>query len=153
MQYDVQTIEAYFEAIPEDKKDVMKKLRTLVLENLPDGFSEQITYGMIGYVVPLSRYPKGYHVKKDEPLPFLAIAAQKNHIALYHLGLYGDPKIEKWFVEAYTKQVPTKLDMGKSCIRFKNVNRIPFNLIAELCRKMTVDQYIEMYERSMEKRR
>lgn len=106
---------------------------------------------MISYVVPLSRYPKGYHVKKDEPLHFLSLASQKNHIALYHMGLYGNQALLEWFTEAYAKRVPTKLDMAKSCIRFKNSNQIPYDLIAELCQKITVDEYINFYELALKR--
>jgi len=120
---------------------------------LPDGFAEQIAYGMISYVVPLTRYPQGYHVKKNEPLPFLAIASQKNHIALYHMGLYGNRAIEQWFIEEYRKRVPTQLEMGKSCIRFKNHHHIPYDLIAELCQKITIDEYISIYEQTVQRGR
>lgn len=152
MVYDVATVEEYIAALPDDRKSAIEKLRNIVLQNLPDGFEEQITYGMIGYVVPLSRYPNGYHVTKGEPLPFFAIASQKNHIALYHMGLYGNEEIEKWFRNEYVKYVPTKLDMGKSCIRFKNPKHIPYDLIAELCQKITVDEYINNYEKSLKDR-
>jgi hypothetical protein len=101
--------------------------------------------------VPLSRYPQGYHVKKGEPLPFLSLASQKNHIALYHMGLYGNQEMEAWFVKEYADRVPTKLDMGKSCIRFKNPDHIPYDLIAELCQKMTVDEYVNAYEKSLKR--
>ena len=104
---------------------------------------------MISYVVPLSRYPQGYRAKKGEPLPFLSLASQKNYIALHHMGLYGKPTLEEWFVKEYTDRVPTKLDMGKSCIRFKNPDHIPYDLIAELCQKMTVDDYIRQYEKAL----
>lgn len=148
----MQTVQEYLEAIPETKRGAVKKLRDVVRENLPDGFAEQMAYGMISYVIPLSRYPKGYHAQDGEPLPFLSIAAQKSHIALYHMGLYGQPKMMQWFVSAYSTLVPTKLDMGKSCIRFRNPKHIPFDLIAELCRKMSVDDYISVYEQSFLKR-
>jgi hypothetical protein len=151
MQYDVQTVEEYLAAIPDDRRPVIEKLRKVVITNLPDGFAEQIAYGMINYVVPLTRYPKGYHVKKNEPLSFLAIASQKNHIAIYHMGLYGNRAIEQWFVEEYRKRVPTQLDMGKSCIRFKNPQHIPYDLISELCQKITIDEYIRLYERSVQR--
>jgi uncharacterized protein YdhG (YjbR/CyaY superfamily) len=149
MQYDVDSVEEYIKALPDDRKPVIEKLRSIILSNLPDGFAERLSYGMIGYVVPLSRYPQGYHAKKGEPLPFLALASQKNHIALYHMGLYGEPGLEEWFVREYAERVPTKLDMGKSCIRFKNPDRIPYDLVAELCRKITVDEYISQYEKSI----
>jgi len=152
MQYDVNSIEEYIAAIPEDRKPVIEKLRKVILDNLPEGFEEQLSYGMIGYVVPLSMYPKGYHVKEGEPLPFLSLASQKNYIALYHMGLYGKPEVEEWFVKEYADRVPTKLDMGKSCIRFKNPDHIPYDLIAELCQKMTVDEYINAYETALKRK-
>ena len=152
MQYDVHTVKEYIAALPEDRIFAIEKLRNVILTNLPDGFEEQISYGMISYVVPLSRFPKGYHVRKNEPLPFLAIASQKNHIALYHLGLYSDSAIEKWFVKEYALRVPTKLDMGKSCIRFKNPAHIPYELIAELCQKITVEKHIYNYEQSVKRK-
>ena len=146
MQYDVDSVEEYIAALPENRKPAIEKLRKIILENLPEGFEEQLSYGMIGYVVPFTLYPKGYHAKKGEPLPFISLASQKNHIALYHMGLYGKPKLEKWFVKEYADRVPTKLDMGKSCIRFKNPDHIPYDLVAELVQKITVDEYIQAYE-------
>jgi len=152
MQYDVNTVDEYLEIIPEKRRPAVKKLREVILSNLPEGFAEQISYGMIGYVVPLTRYPQGYHVKKDEPLPFMSLASQKNHIALYHMGLYGNQAVEDWFVDEYAKRVPTKLDMGKSCIRFKNPDHIPYDLIAELVQKISVDEFISNYEKSMKRK-
>lgn len=152
MQYDVDSVAEYIKALPEERKPVIENLRRVILSNLPEGFSEQISYGMIGYVVPLSRYPQGYHAKKGEPLPFLAIASQKNFIALYHMGMYADPGLEEWFAGEYARRVPTKLDMGKSCIRFKNPKHIPYDLVAELCQKITVDAFIDQYERSLKKK-
>jgi uncharacterized protein YdhG (YjbR/CyaY superfamily) len=149
VQHDVNTVEDYIAAALEERRPVIEKLRQVILSNLPDGFAEQISYGMIGYVVPLARYPQGYHVKKDEPLPFLALASQKNYIALYHLGLYANKALEEWFADEYAKRVPTKLDMGKSCIRFKNPNKIPYDLIAELCQKITVEEFVSAYEQAI----
>jgi uncharacterized protein YdhG (YjbR/CyaY superfamily) len=148
MNYDVETIDEYIAAIPEGRKPIIEKLRKIISDNLPEGFEEQLSYSMIGYVVPLSIYPKGYHAKEGEPLPFISLASQKNHIALYHMGLYGKPKLEEWFVKEYADRVPTKLDMGKSCIRFKNPDHIPYELVGELCQKMTVDEFIHIYEES-----
>lgn len=148
MQSNAITVDEYISRLPDDKKPSVEKLRAVILSNLPDGFEEQMSYGMIGYVVPLSTYPKGYHVGKNEPLPFLSIAAQKNYISLYHMGLYSEKALEDWFVREYEKQVSTKLDIGKSCIRFKNLTIIPYDLIAELCKKMTVDEYISIYEQA-----
>lgn len=152
MQYDVNSVEEYIAELPEERQPVIEKLRKVILDNLPDGFEEQLSYDMIGYVVPLSRYPQGYRGKKGEPLPFLSLASQKNHIALYHMGLYGNPKLEEWFAKEYTDRVPTKLDMGKSCIRFKNPDHIPYDLIAELCQKITVNDYIHSYEEALKRK-
>ena len=148
MNYGVDSVAAYLEVLPGDRKLVIEKLRRIVLENLPEGFEESFGSGMIGYDVPLSRYPKGYHVD-GSPLPFIGIASQKNHVAFYHMGIYADEKLSEWFKEEYAKVVPTKLDMGKSCIRMKNINYIPYDLIAELCTKMSVDEYIAIYESSL----
>ena len=152
MQYDVDTVEEYIEALPEDRKAMIEKLRNVILDNLPEGYEEQLSYGMIGYVVPLSRYPKGYHAKEGEPLPFISLASQKNYIALYHMGLYGKPELEEWFVKEYSNRVPTKLNMGKSCIRFKNPDHIPYDLVAELCQKISVDELIRIYEESLKRK-
>ncbi|WP_368652912.1 DUF1801 domain-containing protein [Ornithinibacillus sp. 4-3] len=146
MQYNVNSAEEYLAELPEERKPVIEKLRQIILDNLPEGFQEEITYGMLNYVVPLETYPAGYHVNEGQALPFMALASQKNHIALYHMGIYAQKGLEEWFREEYAKQVPTKLDMGKSCIRFKNPKRIPYELIAELCQKITVDEYIKAYE-------
>lgn len=151
MQYDAKTIEEYLAALPDDHQEAVRKLRDVILANLPEGFVEQMSYGMIGYVVPLTIYPRGYHVQKDQPLPFLALASQKNHIALYHMGLQTNPEVERWFVKEYSLRVPTKLDMGKSCIRFKKPEHIPFELIGELASKMTPEQWIGIYENKLKK--
>jgi hypothetical protein len=153
MQYNVDNVSAYIEALPDNRKPVIEKLRRIILTNLPAGFSEEMSSGMIGYVVPLSRYPKGYHVQTGLPLPFLALASQKNYVALYHLGLYAVEALEKWFREEYGKRVRSKLDMGRSCIRLKNLADIPYDLIAELCRKTTVDDYIQLYENNRQSQR
>ncbi len=136
----------YLENLPEDRKEVMSKLREVILTNLPKGFHEEMNYGMIGYVVPKSIYPAGYHCDPKLPLPFLAMASQKNFIAVYHMGIYADQKILDWFVNEYPSHVKGKLDMGKSCIRFKKMDQIPYNLIGELCQKIAVDDWINMYE-------
>ncbi|MDX9810252.1 MAG: DUF1801 domain-containing protein [Sphaerochaetaceae bacterium] len=149
MQQDVRTVEEYIMALAECDRESFVQLRNVIVQNLPEGFEEQLSYNMIGYVVPITVYPKGYHVKKGEPLPFIAIASQKHHISLYHMGLYGDNELLRWFITAYATQVPTKLDMGKSCIRFRNPKHIPYSLIGELCQKMTVSEYVSLYERSL----
>jgi len=139
-------IEAYISNIPEQRQEAFKQLRITILENLPQGFSEQMSYGMPGFVVPHSIYPDGYHCDPSKPLPFTSIGNQKNFIALYNLAIYANKEILTWFVAQYPKHCSTKLDMGKSCIRFKNVNKIPFELIAQLMQKMTVTQWIDLYE-------
>ncbi len=110
-----------------------------------------MNYGMIGYVVPHTLYPKGYHCKPTDPLPFMNIASQKNFIAVYHMGLYADPQLLKWFTQEYPKHSTQKLDMGKSCIRFKKPDQIPFKLLGELAAKMTPTQWIQLYEKAFQK--
>lgn len=142
-------VESYIEKLPTDRKNAMELLRKTILKNLPKGFSEEMSYGMIGYVVPHSIYPNGYHCDPKLPLPFMSIASQKNFIALYHMGIYGDPKLLEWFVNEYPKHCQTKLDMGKSCIRFKKVDQIPYKLISELVSKISVDKWIKLYESNL----
>lgn len=149
MMDDIRTVEDYIEALPSERKEVITKLRKIIQENLPEGFEENFSYGMIGYVVPLSLYPRGYHAKKGEQLPFLSLASQKNYIALYHMGLYAKDELEEWFRTEYAKSTSSKPDMGKSCIRFKNLRSIPYDLIAELCRKVTAKEYIAAYEKAL----
>ena len=141
-----ESIRAFLNSLPEERRDFVNKLHKVFESNLPSGFEVHASNGMLNYVVPLSRYPKGYHATKGGPLPFISIASQKNHIALYHMGLYGNPELMQWFEEAYTQHSSNKLDMGKSCIRFKHLEQIPFDLIGELCQKITVDEYIAQYE-------
>ena len=139
----------YISKLPEERQVAMSRLRQTILDNLPKGFEETMSYGMIGYVVPHSIYPDGYHCTPELPLPFMSIASQKNFIALYHMGIYADKELYDWFVVEYPKHVKTKLDMGKSCIRFKKIETIPYDLIADLCTRMTVKQWIELYEENV----
>ena len=129
----------------------MEKLRAVILKNLPEGFEETMNYGMIGYVVPHTLYPEGYHCDPKLPLPFINLASQKNYIALYHMGVYSDPDLLKWFKEAYADRVPTKLDMGKSCIRFKKPEHIPYDLVGELCSKVGTSEWISRYEKAVKR--
>ena len=152
MKSQATTIEEYMEQLPAERQKPMQDLRTTILENLPDGFEETISYGMIGYVVPHSLYPKGYHCTPKLPLPFINIASQKNFIAIYHMGLYSDPTLMQWFQEQYAQRVPHKLDIGKSCIRFKKPEHIPFDLIGELASKVTPAKWIEVYEENLTKK-
>ena len=146
MQSKAQTVEDYIVELPEDRKAIMEKIRNVILENIPAGFEECIGYGMIGYVVPHTIYPAGYHCTPKLPLPFVSIASQKNNIAIYHMGIYGSPALLSWFQSEYPKHTKAKLDMGKSCIRFKKMDQIPFDLLAELMQKITVEQWINQYE-------
>jgi uncharacterized protein YdhG (YjbR/CyaY superfamily) len=139
----------YLETLPADRQYAMIKLRETVLENLPEGFSEEMSYGMIGYVVPHTLYPPGYHCNPKLPLPFLSIASQKNFVAVYHMGLYSNPKLLEWFTTEYPKYVKTKLDMGKGCVRFKKMDQIPYQLIGELASKVTPQDWIECYEQNL----
>ncbi len=146
MRSDAKSPEEYLAELPEDRRSAMAQLRNVIKENLPSGFKEVMSYGMIGYVVPHEIYPDGYHCNPALPLPFLNIASQKNYIAVYHSGIYASPELLQWFIEEYPKHVSAKLDMGKSCIRFKNIDRIPYDLIGQLCTKMSTDQWIQVYE-------
>lgn len=145
------TPQEYLDQLPEERKNIMIQLRKTALKHLPEGFTETISYGMLGYVVPLATYPNGYHCNPKLPLPFLSLASQKNYIALYHSGLYANKELYNWFVKEYPKHVTTKLDMGKSCVRFKKMEQIPYPLIAELLTKMTPQEWIKTYESVVKK--
>lgn len=151
MTIDAQTPDEYVAQLPDDRKAAFSTLRRTIKDNLPDGFEECINYKMIGYVVPHSLYPDGYHCNPKLPLPFINIASQKNFVALYHMGIYAKPDILDWFVQEYPKHVKTKLDMGKSCIRFKNMQNIPFELIGQLCQKISPKDWIDTYEQNIKK--
>jgi len=151
MQYKADTVDEYINQLPEDRKVAVTKLRAIILKNLPKGFVEQINYSMPGYVVPHSMYPGGYHCDPALPLPFMNIASQKNFVALYHMGIYANPELLNWFTTEYPKHCKRKLDMGKSCVRFKKMDDIPYKLIGELVRKMTPEQWIEMYESNVKR--
>lgn len=151
MQSKATSPEQYINELPDNRKEVIKKLRQTILKNIPSGFKEQMRYGMLGYVVPHSTYPDGYHCSPELPLPFINLASQKNFVALYHSGMYTSKELYDWFVSEYPKYVKTKLDMGKSCVRFKNMETIPYELIGELCTKMTVDEWITLYEKNIKK--
>ena len=151
MQSKAATPEAYMAEIPEERQKAFSKLRSIIKKNLPKGFTETMGYGMLGWVVPHSKYPAGYHCNPKDPLPFMGIASQKNFIAIYHMGVYANPTLLKLFTTAHAKAYPKKLDMGKSCIRYKNPDDIPFELIGELASKITPDEWISIYEKNMKK--
>ena len=140
------SVQNYIDNLPEERRTIIVNLRKVISENLPNGFEECMNYGMRGYVVPKSLYPKGYHCSPELPLPFLNIASQKNSVNIYHMGIYADEKLLKWFQEEFLKYSKKKLDMGKSCIRFKKAEDIPYELIGELANKMSPQDWIERYE-------
>ena len=145
------TVQDYIQALAEDKKEAFVKLQKTIKKSLPNGFEEVIIYNMIGYVVPFKTYPEGYHCDPKLPLPFINMAAQKNFISLYHMGLYADQDLLNWFTKEYPKHSKFKLDIGKSCIRFKKPNAIPYELIAGLASKTSVSQWIELYSSKLKK--
>lgn len=152
MQSTVKTPNDYIASLPEERQKAMTELRNVIKKSLPKGYVEVIAYGMIGYVVPLKTYPDGYHCNPKLPLGFINIASQKNYIALHHLGIYGSDKLLNWFVAEYPKHCKTKLDIGKGCIRFKKMDQIPYKLIGELASKITVEKWIEIYEKALSTR-
>jgi hypothetical protein len=146
MQSKAITIQDYLNELPEDRKQPVLQLHQTILDNLPKGFQETMNYGMIGYVVPHTIYPNGYHCDPKLPLPFMGLASQKNSINFYHMAIYADKNLYDWFVAEYPKYSNAKLDMGKSCVRFKKPEAIPYQLIAELCTKISVQDWINLYE-------
>jgi hypothetical protein len=153
MQSKATTVEQYLAELPADRQKTMEMLRKVIKKHLPKGFKEGMGYGMIGYVIPHSKYPAGYHCDPKQPLPFLSIASQKNFIAVYHMGVYANPALLKWFTAAHAKASPKKLDMGKSCMRYKKQEDIPFELIGELASKITPDEWIAIYEKNFVKKK
>ena len=151
MKIEANSPEEYLQNVPEKRKQAMSKLRDVIKENIPQGFEETMSYGMIGYVVPHSLYPDGYHCDPSLPLPFMNLASQKNFIAVYHSGIYARKEMHDWFVEEYKSRTGKKPDMGKSCIRFKKTEDIPFELIGELSSKITSREWIETYEKNIRK--
>jgi uncharacterized protein YdhG (YjbR/CyaY superfamily) len=151
MQSTATTPEEYIAELSQDRKQAMTELRSVIIKNLPKGFLEVMSYGMLSYVVPKSLYPNGYHCDTKQPLPFMSIASQKNFVAVYHMGIYADEGLLNWFKTEYAKYSKTKLDMGKSCIRFKKADQIPFQLIGALASKMTPQEWIAIYEGQFKK--
>lgn len=153
MQSKAHTVDEYIKELPDDRRMTIQKLRDSINSNLKGPYEETISYGMIAYVVPKSVYPSGYHCNPELPLPFINLASQKNFIALYHMGMYAKGNLLDWFLAEYPKHCKSKLDMGKSCIRFKKMNEIPYSLIGELIAKMSTDQWIECYELNYKKQK
>ena len=151
MQSKAITVDAYIAELPADRQEAISKLRKEIKKNLPKGFEEGMGYGMIGYVVPHSIYPNGYHCNPKLPLPFINIASQKNFIAVYHMGVYANPVLLKWFTAAHDKATSKKADMGKSCMRYKKPEDIPYTLFGELASKITPAEWIALYEKTFKK--
>lgn len=151
MQSKATTVGQYLNELPEERKKVMSKLREIIKKNLPKGFEECMGYGMIGYVIPHSMYPAGYHCNPKDPVPFMNLASQKNFVAVYSMALYAKPDLLKWFMDEYEKAGVGKLDMGKSCIRFKKMDKIPYELIGRLASKVTPTQWLAFYEKVYKK--
>src|SRR5437868_4148938 len=147
------TAEEYIQELPAERREAVTNLRQTVLKNLPSGFKEVMCYGMVGYVVPHEMYPEGYHCNPKQALPFMNIASQKNYISFHHMGIYGNPELLKWFMSEYSKHTSSKLDMGKGCIRFKKPEEIPNKLIAELVKKVSAKDWINMYEKAFASRK
>ena len=145
------TVEEILANVPEERKEAFNKLHQVIVANLPEGFAPGISYGGLGYVVPHTVYPSGYHCKPIEPLPFAGIASQKNSINFYHMGMYAQPELYNWFVNEFPKYSSRKLDIGKSCVRFKKVDDIPFELIGALMQKMSLTDWITLYESNLKK--
>jgi hypothetical protein len=145
------TVHEILTNLPKDRVESFNKLHEVITKNLPKGFEAAISYGGLGYVVPHKLYPAGYHCKPTEPLPFAGIASQKNSINFYHMGIYCNPILYNWFITEYPKHCKQKLDMGKSCIRFKKFDDIPYKLIGELMKKMSMKEWIEIYEGNLKK--
>lgn len=151
MYSNASSVQKYLNELPADRQPVMKALFEALKAVFPPGFETTVGYGMIGFVVPHSIYPAGYHCNPKDPLPFAGIASQKNHISFYHMGMYADSVLLDWFQSAYAERVPGKLNMGKSCVRFSNPAKVPIDLLAELCGKMTVEDWIQLYEKQLKR--
>ena len=151
MQSKAKTPDEYYDSLPDDRKAAMIELRRQIRKNIPRGFEETMQYGMTGFAVPHSKYPPGYHCDPKQALPFMGIASQKNYIAVYHMGIYADPGLLRWFKNEFPRHSKARLDMGKSCIRFKKPAEIPFALIGALASKMTPDDWIALYEQQLKR--
>lgn len=152
MQIQSVSVDDYISQIPEERQEIFRKMFNTINDNLPEGFTQGSSYGMIGWSVPLETYPDGYHCTPGSPLPFISIASQKNFVALYHMGMYAKPELLNWFVEEFPKHSKKKLDMGKSCVRFKKMEDIPMELLGEMSKKMTVEEWIDIYETNFKKK-
>jgi len=146
MKSNARTVDEYIKALPEDRRSAISAVREVILDHLPKGYEERMTYGMIGYVVPHTIYPSGYHCDPKVPLLYANLGSQKNHMALYLMSVYGDKAIEQWFRKAW-QAAGKKLDMGKSCVRFKKIEDVPLEVIGQVIARVPVKNYIERVEK------
>jgi hypothetical protein len=153
MSTSITAIPEYLATLTSDEQAVVNKIYNILKKNLPKGFTPIMQYGMISFVVPHKLYPAGYHCKPSEPLPFVGLASRKNMVSIYHMGIYASKDLLQWFTKAYEDLQIGKLDMGKSCIRFKKPEKIPYQLLAELCKKITVEDWISLYEKNYIKKK
>jgi hypothetical protein len=151
MQSKATTVEQYLSELPEDRRKALEAVRQVILKNLDKDYEEGIQYGMIGYYVPHRVYPAGYHCDPKQPLPFAGLASQKNYMSLYLMCVYGNSNHAKWFQEAWGK-TGKKLDMGKSCVRFKKLEDLPLGVIGEAVKRVTAKKYIEYCESALKTR-
>ena len=149
MKQEGKTVNEILLNVPPDRIEPFNMLHKVIVKNLPKGFEPGISYGGLGYVIPHKLYPAGYHCKPAEPLPFAGIASQKGSINFYHMGIYVNRELLNWFVKEFPKHTKQKLDMGKSCIRFKKLDDIPYKLIGELMKKMSATEWIDLYEKNL----
>jgi uncharacterized protein YdhG (YjbR/CyaY superfamily) len=152
MTSSAKTVDEYIAALPDDRRAAIGKIRAVIRKNLPKGYAEQMQYGMIGYVVPHKIYPPGYHCKPEDPLPFAALASQKNHMALYLMSAYQTVGMADWIKEKFAAS-GKKLDMGKSCIRFKKLEDLPLEVIGEAVALVPVADYVAHYQAAIRKER
>ena len=145
------SIKGYINSLASDRKKTITQLINVIEQNIPKGFEKVMNHGMRSFVIPHSIYPDGYHCDNKLPLPFISISNLKSSISLHHMGLYASPKLLNWFKSEHPKHSNTKLDMGKSCIRFKKFNEIPYELIGVLSNKMTVKNWIDIYEQNIKR--
>lgn len=152
MQSKAKSVKQYLDELPEGRREAISAVRDVMLKNLPQGFEEGMRYGMIGYYVPHRVYPAGYHCNPKEPLPYASLASQKNYMSIYLMCIYGAEKHREWFIDAWEK-TGKKLDMGKSCVRFKKLEDVPLKVVGQAIKKVTVKGYIEFYENATKERR
>ena len=145
MKSQAKTVKEYLAGLPEERRRTVAAVRDVIRKNLPEGYEEGMQYGMIGYYIPHSIFPEGYHCDPAQPLPYACLASQKNHMALYLMCVYGDQGTRAWFEKAY-RATGKKLDMGQSCVRFKKLEDLPLEVIGQAVAKIPLDKYLARYK-------